>query len=399
MSNTNQTNTVDGFKFHLVWKKITPSFFRRNTNKTSKTKNIFKAFRKSKSKKDEESCNNTITRVYERPTTNGMCGPIPWSYLPILASVIPMIGFCITYLVAKFNCHTEKWYFPYVSYIGTKFPELMYFGLLLNLEGFLGLITVFLAWRYYRHLGENGILNIFTLLIGTFCCFGVILVGNFPVSYAKVPHYFGAGLAFVLGTFYTILTAILSRKTSKINNSNLNRVKKCRIGLAVIMVISLIILIGFVMYKKLYLEYLLKPEEREIDWDRLKKLENGKCAEYSNKNKSIDLFGALIEWVQTIGILVCLFLYTYEFQTFNSVKIILKQRNGIVLNICEVENENFIGQEVNNDVTNENNDLVNEDNDVINQIRDVTDVERADILRTSSNLNQRESPLKIVTIT
>ena len=86
-------------------------------------------------------------------------------------------------------------------------------------------------------------------------------------------------------------------------------------------------------------------------------------------------------------------------QTFNSVKIILKQRNGIVLNICEVENENFIEQEVNHDVTNENNDLVNEDNNVINQNSDVTDIERVDILRTSSNLNQRESPLKIVTVT
>ena len=77
----------------------------------------------------------------------------------------------------------------------------------------------------------------------------------------------------------------------------------------------------------------------------------------------------------------------------------MKQRNGIVLNICEVENENFIEQEVNNDVTNESNDLVNEDNDVINQNSDVTDIARADILRTSSNLNQRESPLKIVTVT
>ena len=45
-----------------------------------------------------------------------------------------------------------------------------------------GLIVVFLAWRYYRHLGEKSTLNNTTLIIGSMSCFGVIIVGNFPVS-------------------------------------------------------------------------------------------------------------------------------------------------------------------------------------------------------------------------
>ena len=50
----------------------------------------------------------------------------------------------------------------------------------------------------------------------------------------------------MLGTLYTILTAVLSGKTTRVRKwpfsnktSNLNRVKTCRVGLAVVMVVSL----------------------------------------------------------------------------------------------------------------------------------------------------------------
>ena len=43
-------------------------------------------------------------------------------------------------------------------------------------------MVAFLAWRYYRHLGEKSKLNKITLIIGFISCFGVIIVGNFPVS-------------------------------------------------------------------------------------------------------------------------------------------------------------------------------------------------------------------------
>ena len=48
-----------------------------------------------------------------------------------------------------------------------------------------GLIVVFLAWRYYRYLEEKSKLNNTTLIIGSMSCFGVIIVGNFPVSLLK----------------------------------------------------------------------------------------------------------------------------------------------------------------------------------------------------------------------
>ena len=72
------------------------------------------------------------------------------------------------------------------------------------------------------------------------------------------------------------------------------------------------------------------------------------------------------------------------------MKIILKQKNGVVLDICEIEDESYDEQEVNCDGTNQHDDVVNEESDV-------TDTERGDILAT--NGNQRDSPLKIVTIT
>jgi len=286
------------------------------------------------------------------------CKPIPWSFLPIFASIVPLIGFCLTYLVAKLNCHTEKWYLPYVSYTGTRFPELMYFGLILNLEGFLGLTVVFLAWRYYRHLQENNLLNLFSLIVGSFCCCGVILVGNFPVTKCKILHYLGASMAFLLGTLYTILTALLSCRAHKTNMTsqdvmsqfkyNSGRVRVYRTLLAVLMTLSLFSLIGYTIYKKVFQE---KDKEEEIlskRIDLVTPLKNGSCLDYPNTSKSIDLFGAIVEWLLTVGILVCIFLYSYEFQSFNRVKIVLKQQNGILLRKCNCDKVTYLQD---NDVT------------------------------------------------
>ena len=46
------------------------------------------------------------------------------------------------------------------------------------------------------------------------------------------------------------------------------------------------------------------------------------------------------------------------------MKIILKQKNGVVLDICEVEDESYDEEEVNCDVTNQHDDVVNEESDV-----------------------------------
>jgi len=48
---------------------------------------------------------------------------------------------------------------------------------------FSGLTVVFLAWRFYRHMGQQGYLNAVGLVLGSITCFGVIMVGNFQVSF------------------------------------------------------------------------------------------------------------------------------------------------------------------------------------------------------------------------
>jgi len=309
----------------------------RGCLENSKLAKVFSVFKVKETMKEADRLqgsdvsgnSDNVTKSYE-----SMCGPLPWSFLPIVTGFVPMLGLAITYTVAKTKCHVEKWYFPYVSYTGARLPELMYFGLLFNLEGFFGMMVVFLAWRYYRHLGERSMLNNSTLVVGSVSCFGVIIVGNFPVTYSKGPHYFGAALAFILGTLYTMLTAKLSIRTASLSKvKNINRIKVVRILLAVVMFISLISLCFFSVFKTIHNKYYKKEivDETEL----LHPLENGKCPFYPNDTRNIDLFGSLVEWILTIGILICLALYYYEFQVFSSVKVILKQKDGNVFNYVE----------------------------------------------------------------
>lgn len=256
---------------------------------------------------------------------NGLCGPLSWSYLPLIAGIIPMIGLAATYYMAKSKCHVEKWILPYVSYTGARFPELMVFGFLLNLEGFFGIIVVFLAWRYYSHLGEkNSKLNNISLVVGSLSCFGVVVVGNFPVTYSKLPHYCGAGFAFIFGTFYTALTAALSIRTSRRSKlRKIHSVKVARIVLAVVMMMAMSALLVFAIIKKTS----VKPSEVLDEAPLLSRNANGSCPYYPNSSRNFDLLGSIVEWILTFGILICISLYSYEFKSFDSIKISLK-KNG-----------------------------------------------------------------------
>jgi len=255
----------------------------------------------------------------------------------------------------------------------------MYFGLLLNLEGFFGMMVVFLAWRYYRHLGERSKLNNSTLVVGSISCFGVILVGNFPVTYGRGPHYFGAALAFILGTLYTMMTAKLSIRTASLSKvKNINRIKTIRTSLAIVMFISLISLCCFAVFKKIYKQYHKKKEVDETDL--LHPLKTGECPFYPNDTRGIDLFGSLVEWILTIGILICLALYSYEFQVFSSVKVILKQKNGNVLEFIEcVEKIDKFEQsthQINDDITRQ--DSFTGENTVLLQLLKKNNIENDD---------------------
>ena len=60
----------------------------------------------------------------------------------------------------------------------------------------------------------------------------------------------------------------------------------------------------------------MSHKEKIDETQLLKPLENGECPFYPNTTREMDLFGALVEWILTIGILICLALYYYEFQVF-----------------------------------------------------------------------------------
>jgi len=308
----------------------------------------------------EESKSSDYSSTISMDSKN-MNGSLQWKFVPIIAGVVPMFGLAITYFIAKINCHVEKWYFPYVSYTGARFPELMYFGLLLNLEGFMGLTVVFLAWRYYRYLGEKSILNNVTLIVGSLSCFGVIIVGNFPVTYSKAIHYVGAALAFILGTLYTMLTAKLSIKTSRLSKvKNSNRIKIVRIFLAATMLVSFISICCFAIIKAFLKNYYKKEEIDETEL--LKPMENGDCPFYPNKTREIDLFGSIMEWILTVGMLTCLALYYFEFQEFSSVKVILKQKIGNKMNMNQNTNRKFVSngmQTFANDNRRDNQSIIN----------------------------------------
>lgn len=345
-----------------------------SANKNSSKKKNSMKIRKDTAKQQTNGNKSCVGFTASSRHDASTCGPVPWYMLPIFAGVTPMLGLIATFTLAKTNCHVEKWILPYVSYTGTRFPELMYFGLLLNIEGFFGIVIVFLAWRYYKHLGESGKLNHATLVVGSISCFGVIIVGNFPVLYSKFPHYLGASMAFIMGTLYTILTAVLSRRTSYSSNiKNIHRVKVCRIILAFIMSVSLVSLIIFAGFKSV-----AEKKEKVIDDTLLLQKVNGSCLEYPNSSRYFDLFGSLVEWILTIGILICLGLYSCEFKAFNSVKIVLKKCNGQVL---EMKQQNGIFD----------NDLYKEIGNNCNRLDTVVDTSKTSCEDSLSNYDENNS--------
>ena len=55
-------------------------------------------------------------------------------------------------------------------------------------------------------------------------------------------------------------------------------------------------------------------EEKIDETELLKPLENGNCPFYPNKTRGIDLFGSIMKWILTLGMLICLALFYFEFQ-------------------------------------------------------------------------------------
>ena len=58
-----------------------------------------------------------------------------WSWLPLFHSISSFLGFITVFIISKSLCHIEEWYFPYISHMGTNFPEDMLFSTFLSFEG------------------------------------------------------------------------------------------------------------------------------------------------------------------------------------------------------------------------------------------------------------------------
>lgn len=75
--------------------------------------------------------------------------------------------------------------------------------------GFIGMIVVFIAWRYMRQIGQRDCLNTIAVICGFISCIGICIVGNFQVTRAWTPHYVGAFMGFSVGTIYIYLATHL----------------------------------------------------------------------------------------------------------------------------------------------------------------------------------------------
>lgn len=263
---------------------------------------------------------------------------LAWHLIPIALGVISFGGMIFTYFLAKHNCHIEKWYLPYISYTGTEYPESSVFGLLLNVEGFIGIIIVVLLWRFMRHMNQKTNLNCASVIMGILSCFGVIMVGNFQVTKNKVPHYIGAFLAFIIGTVYCGLTSILTHKFYRsIGKSYHYSMVVCvlRYLMTSIMVLSIagLTVMGVIrLVYKAFSENSVKSSELAttdtpvIDYPY--RFPNGSCVPVINSvplyKRYLDLAGSCSEWLLTVCLLFSLTLFAYEFKNFEKVKIILK---------------------------------------------------------------------------
>lgn len=262
-----------------------------------------------------------------------------WHFLPISLGITSAIGLIATYFIAKKNCHIEKWLLPLVSYTGTENPESSIFGLIFNAEGFLGLIIVILVWRLVRHLGSKSgnllCLNKITFVTGFLGCIGVILVANFQVSQYRTPHYIGAALALIVGTFYCIFSSILTYKIHKTTSGFSSVVCALRFLAAALMVMSIISLIILAVKRG---EYKRSQIDRygtgNLSLPMSFKFPNGSCVPIIDsvpvQMRYMDLAMSISEWVLTVCLMFSLSLYAYEFKYFDGVKIILK-RDGNVL--------------------------------------------------------------------
>lgn len=263
-----------------------------------------------------------------------------WSWLPLFHSLSSFIGFCIVFIISKTLCHIEEWWFPYISHMGTNFPEDMLFSTFLSFEGFIGMIVVFIAWRYMRQIGQRDCLNTIAVICGFISCIGICIVGNFQVTRAWTPHYVGAFMGFSVGTIYIYLATHLCYRIWCEYKKRLHYLMwVVRCCLAIISTLGFIIMAIVHAWIENYeidtkTEYLdftnhSNPYCRKLAQDVI----NGnnpqlkQVPKHSKEYLQISLVGAMAEWLIGLSFLGFLGLYTYEFKKFEHIKVQLIRQN------------------------------------------------------------------------
>lgn len=158
------------------------------------------------------------------------------------------------------------------------------------------------------------------------------MVGNFQVNKNKIPHYIGAGLAFIIGTVYCTLASINIRRLYRpFENWGIGAriVTVLRYASSGVMIVSILVLttVAFIRwnYNERYKHTFKKLDSYNFTYP------NGTCIPIINLvppyKQSLDLIGSCVEWLLMMCLLLGLSLYTYEFRNFEDIKLVLKNQN------------------------------------------------------------------------
>ena len=116
------------------------------------------------------------------------CCRCSWSTVPMATAITSVVGVMITYGIARFHCHIQHVWLPYISDTGNYYPETMLFSLLCNLIcfGYMGIII--LAWRMIYAVSSHGTnsgsiigdqnLHRVTCGVGIVSCLGIMVIAK-----------------------------------------------------------------------------------------------------------------------------------------------------------------------------------------------------------------------------
>ncbi|XP_029301403.1 transmembrane protein 150C [Cottoperca gobio] len=154
-----------------------------------------------------------------------------WALLPPVYSVFTAAGLWLVYFVAvndetiaplgsKYKRRNGSFYPPYISVAGNSPPASCIFSEVMNLAAFVGFIIAVLRYLQLKHVMDKQWLNFGSMVVLSFACFGMTLVGNFQVFTEEMIHNLGTFMTFGLGTLFCWVQSYI---TLRVNLKNEGR--------------------------------------------------------------------------------------------------------------------------------------------------------------------------------